>query len=132
MAYVILTVPKAGTPPDEAEQFRKDALAVFKRSLHERIATETVALDHDVEHAKYLSEGKDPETWPEWVGSGFDPVYKVPVCNAIVFCRQDLSPEEHRMAVDAFSCARMVGVRLPDGRFRRSTGLVGMRLTVDT
>lgn len=132
MSYVVLTVPAAGTPPDEAEQFRKDALAVFKRSLHERIATDVVALDHDAEMARYVSEGGDAATWPEWVGSGFDPVYKVPVCNALVFSRQDLSPEEKRMAMDAFSCERMVGVRLPDGRFRRSTGLVGMRLTVDT
>jgi hypothetical protein len=132
MAYIILSVPKAGTAPDEAEAFRKDALAVFKRSLHGRIATEVVAVDHDVERSKYLSEGGDPEKWPEWVGSGFDPVYKVPVCNAVVFAQQDLSPEEHRMALDAFSCERMVGVRLSDGRFRRATGLTGLRLTVDT
>lgn len=132
MAYVVLTVPKAGTSPEDAEAFRKEALAVFKRSLHGRIATDVTAVDHDVEHAKYLSEGKDAEAWPEWVGSGFDPVYKVPVCNAVVFAQQDLSPAEKRMAFEAFTCERMVGVRLHDGRFRRATGLAGMRLTVDT
>lgn len=132
MSYVVVTVTKPGTSPEDAETFRKDALTVFKRSLHERIATDVVAVDHDVEQSKYLSEGGDPKKWPEWLGSGFDPVYKVPVCNAVVFAEQDLSPEEQRIAFEAFTCQRMVGVRLRDGRFRRATGLAGMRLTVDT
>lgn len=132
MAYVVLTVPKPGTSPEDAEAFRKEAHRVFKRSLHERIATDVVTLDHDAEFASYVTQGKDVAVWPEWVGSGFDPVYKVPSFNAVVFSSLDLLEPEKRMAVDAFSCQRMVGVRLADGRFKRATGLVGVRLTVDT
>ena len=132
MAYVVLTVPKPDTSPEDAEAFRKDAHKVFKRSLHERIATDVVTLDHDAEFASYVTQGRDAAVWPEWVGSGFDAVYKVPSFNAVVFAAQDLLEPECRMAVDAFACQRMVGVRLADGRVKRATGLVGTRLTVDT
>lgn len=132
MAYVVLTVPKPGTAPEQAEEFRKEAHKVFKRSLHERIATDVVTLDHDAEFASYVTQGRDAAVWPEWVGSGFDPVYKIPSFNAVVFWSPDLLEAEKRMAMDAFSCQRMVGVRLPDGKFKRATGVVGARLTFDT
>lgn len=131
MGYIVVVVPRADASAEHVTSLRQQAHDVFVKAMHERISTSVVTATEADARASYLEEGGDAEKWPEALGGGFEPVWKVPYANAIVFDEEDVGAWGARVAAEAFTSERMLAVRLPSGKMRRVTGLVGHRLTVD-
>jgi hypothetical protein len=123
MAYRVLTVYPLETPRDEAAAFHDEAHALFVKSVRDRTSMGVETVDYGLALSGYLAEIGDRESWPKYVGSGIDPDYRIPTFNALAFFRTDASKDEATMVSEALTCERMVAVRLPDGKFKRVTGL---------
>ena len=100
--------------------------------MHERISTSVVTITEAAAREAYVGAGGDAETWLEALGGGFDPVWKTPYANAIVFDEEDVGVGGARIVLEALASERMLALRLPSGKIKRVTGLVGHRLTVDS
>ena len=132
MAYIVVVVPRTDASAEHVAVLRQQAHDVFVKAMHERISTSVVTTTEAEARASYLEAGGDIEKWPEALGGGFEPVWKVPHANAIVFDEEDVGAWGARVAVEAITSERMLAVRLSSGRMKRVTGLVGNRLTVDS
>lgn len=123
MAYRVLAVVPLNHPVEDRAAFEASVQAVFARSVRERTATEVYTISYGVAFSEYLAEGGDRDAWPTYVGEGVDPAYRTPVFNALAFPEAEVSRSEARMVVGALSTERMVALRLPDGKFKRVTGM---------
>jgi hypothetical protein len=132
MGYIVVVVPRSGASEKDVTALRQTAHDTFVKAMHERISTSVVTTTEADARASYLEEGGDIEKWPEALGGGFEPVWKVPHANAIVFDEEDVGAWGARVAAEAITSERMLAVRLPSGKLKRVTGLVGHRLTVDS
>ena len=129
--YIVAVVPVPDATPAQAEILWHLAHATFTKAMHERIATSVVTKYESDLRAGYLAGGGDPEKWPEAFGGGFDPTWKVPYANAVVFGSDEVTDEQARVVVEALASERMLAVLHTTGKLKRVTGLVGRRLTVD-
>ena len=132
MAYIVVVVPRAGASAEHVAALRQQAHDVFTKAMHDRISMSVVTTTEADAQAAYLEAGGDVEKWPEALGGGFETVWKVPYANAIVFDEEDVGAWGTRVVMEALTSERMLAVRLPSGRMKRVTGLVGNRLTVDS
>lgn len=126
--YIVAVVPAKGAAPDQAEALWRLAHDTFTRAMHERIATSVMTAYADELRDEYLQQGGDPERWPEALGSGFDPLWKVPFANAVVFGDATVDASQARTVVEAITSERMLAVLLPSGRIARVTGMTGSTL----
>jgi hypothetical protein len=129
--YIVAVVPAAGTSAAQAEILWNIAHATFTKAMHERIATSVVTKYEADLRAEYLAGGGDLEKWPEALGGGFEPAWKVPYANAVVFGNETVNEAQSRTVIEALASERMLAVLRSDGRLKRVTGLVGNCLTVD-
>jgi hypothetical protein len=83
----------------------------------------TLVEEHQRAHAE---EGGDLKDYPEWAGAGFNKVWQVPTCNAIVLDGERVPEEQARLVRAAGEVQRMVAARREDGSFKRVVG-VGTR-----
>ena len=132
IGYIVVVVPQQGAATEDVEALRRQAHAVFAKAMHERISTSVVTITEAAAREAYVGAGGDAETWLEALGGGFDPVWKTPYANAIVFDEEDVGVGGARIVLEALASERMLAVRLPSGKIKRVTGLVGHRLTVDS
>lgn len=132
MGYIVVVVPHNGASAEHVGALRRQVHDVFVKAMHERISTSVVTTTETEARTSYLEGGGDAEKWPEALGGGFEPVWKVPYANAIVFDGEDVGVGGARIALEAFASERMLAVRLASGKIKRVTGLVGHRLTVDS
>jgi len=132
MGYIVVVIPGRPSADEAARELRTLAHDTFTRAMHERISTSVVTTFEEEVCDEYLDKGGNPETWPEALGGGFEPTWKVPYANAIVFGSMEVGEREARIVNAAVEAERMLAVRLPEGRLKRVTGVVGGRLTVDT
>ena len=132
IGYIVVVVPQQGAAPEDVEALRRQAHAVFAKAMHERISTSVVTITEAAAREAYVGAGGDAETWLEALGGGFDPVWKTPYANAIVFDEEDVGVGGARIVLEALASERMLALRLPSGKIKRVTGLVGHRLTVDS
>ena len=132
IGYIVVVVPQQGAAPEDVEALRRQAHAVFAKAMHERISTSVVTITAAAAREAYVGAGGDAETWLEALGGGFDPVWKTPYANAIVFDEEDVGVGGARIVLEALASERMLALRLPSGKIKRVTGLVGHRLTVDS
>lgn len=132
IGYIVVVVPQQGAATEDVEALRRQAHAVFAKAMHERISTSVVTITEAAAREAYVGAGGDAETWLEALGGGFDPVWKTPYANAIVFDEEDVGVGGARIVLEALASERMLALRLPSGKIKRVTGLVGHRLTVDS
>ena len=132
IGYIVVVVPQQGAAPEDVEALRRQAHAVFTKAMHERISTSVVTITEAAAREAYVGAGGDAEKWLEALGGGFDPVWKTPYANAIVFDEEDVGVGGARLVLEALTSERMLAMRLPSGKIKRVTGLVGHRLTVDS
>ena len=132
IGYIVVVVPQQGAATEDVEALRRQAHAVFAKAMHERISTSVVTITEAAAREAYVGAGGDAETWLEALGGGFDPVWKTPYANAIVFDEEDVGGGGARIVLEALASERMLALRLPSGKIKRVTGLVGHRLTVDS
>ena len=132
IGYIVVVVPQQGAATEDVEALRRQAHAVFAKAMHERISTSVVTITEAAAREAYVGGGGDAETWLDALGGGFDPVWKTPYANAIVFDEEDVGVGGARIVLEALTSERMLAVRLPSGKIKRVTGLVGHRLTVDS
>ena len=132
IGYIVVVVTQQGAATEDVEALRRQAHAVFAKAMHERISTSVVTITEAAAREAYVGAGGDAETWLEALGGGFDPVWKTPYANAIVFDEEDVGVGGARIVLEALASERMLALRLPSGKIKRVTGLVGHRLTVDS
>ena len=132
IGYIVVVVPQQGAATEDVEALRRQAHAVFAKAMHERISTSVVTITEAAAREAYVGAGGDAETWLDALGGGFDPVWKTPYANAIVFDEEDVGVGGARIVLEALASERMLALRLPSGKIKRVTGLVGHRLTVDS
>ena len=132
MGYIVVVVPSASASAEKVADLRRAAHDLFVQAMHERISTSVVTTTEADAREDYLEQGGDAERWPEALGGGFEPTWKVPYANAVVFDTEDVGEWGARVVTEALVSERMLAVRLPSGKFKRVTGLVGHRLTVDS
>ena len=132
IGYIVVVVPQQGAASEDVEALRRQAHAVFAKAMHERISTSVVTITEAAAREAYVGAGGDAEKWLEALGGGFDPVWKTPYANAIVFDEEDVGVGGARLVLEALTSERMLAMRLPSGKIKRVTGLVGHRLTVDS
>ena len=123
MAYVVVAWPREGRLTAQRVDFRQAAHDLFVRLMHERIATGVATVlvyEHRRSHAE---EGGDPKDYAEWAGGGFDKVWQVPTCNAIVLDGERVTDEARRLVLIANDVHRMVAARREDGVFKRVVGV---------
>jgi len=132
MSYIVVVVPREGASAEHVTDLRRSAHDLFVRAMHERISTSVVTATEPDARENYLEKGGDAERWPEALGGGFEPLWKVPYANAVVFDTEEVGEWGARVVAEALVSERMLAVRLPSGKFKRVTGLVGNRLTVDS
>lgn len=123
MAYRVLAVTPLNIDPEERTAFEQEVDAVFKKSVRDRTSMGVFTVGHGVAFSEYLAEGGDREAWPAYVGEGLDSAYRTPTFNALAFPEAEVSRSEAKMVVGALSTERMVALRLPDGKFKRVTGM---------
>jgi hypothetical protein len=123
MAYRVLAVTPLNHPVEERTAFEQEVQATFVKAVHERTSMGVFTIGHGVAFSEYLAEGGARDGWPTYVGEGIDPDYRTPTFNALAFPEAEVSRSEAQMVVGALSTERMVALRLPDGKFRRVTGM---------
>lgn len=123
MAYVVVAWPNPERTPAQRTDFRREAHDLFVRLMHERIATHVQTVLEDEHRRSHEEDGGDPSGWAEWAGAGFDKVWQVPTCNAIVLDGERVPEEAARLVTVAHDVHRMVATRRSDGSFKRVTGL---------
>lgn len=123
--YIVAVIPPKDATPDQADTLWRLAHATFTRAMHERIATSVVTTYETELRSTYVEKGGDPEKWPEALGGGFEPEWKVPYANAIVFGEKRVNKEQARMVREAIDAQRMLAVVSREGPLKRVTGLAG-------
>ncbi len=123
--YIVAVIPPKDATPSQAETLWRLAHATFTRAMHERIATSVVTTYETELRSTYVEKGGDPEKWPEALGGGFEPEWKVPYANAIVFGEKRVNKEQARMVREAIDAQRMLAVVSREGPLKRVTGLAG-------
>ena len=123
--YIVAVIPPKDATPAQAETLWRLAHATFTRAMHERIATSVMTTYETELRSTYVEKGGDPEKWPEALGGGFEPEWKVPYANAIVFGEKRVNKEQARMVREAIDAQRMLAVVSREGPLKRVTGLVG-------
>jgi hypothetical protein len=123
--YIVAVIPPKDATPAQAETLWRLAHATFTRAMHERIATSVVTTYETELRSTYVEKGGDPEKWPEALGGGFEPEWKVPYANAIVFGEKRVNKEQARMVREAIDAQRMLAVVSREGPLKRVTGLAG-------
>jgi hypothetical protein len=96
--------------------------------MHERISTSVMTTYETELCFEYVGKGGDPDKWPEALGGGFDPVWKVPYANAIVFGSDTVDEAQARAVIEALDTQRMLAVLAPHGALTRVTGMSGRKL----
>jgi hypothetical protein len=123
--YIVAVIPPKDATPAQAETLWRLAHATFTRAMHERIATSVLTTYETELRSEYVEKGGDPEKWPEALGGGFEPEWKVPYANAIVFGEKRVNKEQARMVSEALLAERMLAVVSREGPLKRVTGLAG-------
>lgn len=123
--YIVAVIPPKDATPAQAETLWRLAHATFTRAMHERIATSVLTTYETELRSEYVEKGGDPEKWPEALGGGFEPEWKVPYANAIVFGEKRVNKEQARMVREALLAERMLAVVSREGPLKRVTGLAG-------
>jgi hypothetical protein len=123
--YIVAVIPPKDATPAQAETLWRLAHATFTRAMHERIATSVMTTYETELRSTYVEKGGDPEKWPEALGGGFEPEWKVPYANAIVFGEKRVNKEQARMVREAIDAQRMLAVVSREGPLKRVTGLAG-------
>ena len=123
MAYRVLAVTPLNGDPEERTAFEQEVQATFVKAVRDRTSMGVFTVGHGVAFSEYLAEGGERDAWPTYVGEGIDPAYRTPTFNALAFPEAEVSRSEAKMVVGALTTERMVALRLPDGKFKRVTGL---------
>jgi hypothetical protein len=123
--YIVAVIPPKDATPAQAETLWRLAHATFTQAMHERISTSVLTTYETELRSEYVEKGGDPEKWPEALGGGFEPEWKVPYANAIVFGEKRVSKEQARMVREAIDAQRMLAVVSREGPLKRVTGLAG-------
>lgn len=126
--YIVAVIPPMGATPEQAETLWRLAHATFTRAMHERISTSVMTTYETELRAEYVEKGGDPDKWPEALGGGFDPEWKVPYANAIVFGSDTVDAAQARTVIEALDTQRMLAVVAPHGPLTRVTGMSGRKL----
>ena len=113
--YIVAVIPPKDATPAQAETLWRLAHATFTRAMHERIATSVLTTYETELRSEYVEKGGDPEKWPEALGGGFEPEWKVPYANAIVFGEKRVNKEQARMVSEALLAERMLAVVSREG-----------------
>jgi len=129
--YIVVVVAAPDTSAQQTDLLLRLAHDTFTRAMHERISTSVVTLVEQEVCDDYIEKGGDPKGWPEALGGGFDPAWKVPYANAIVFGGEDVTERQARIVREALLSERMLAALREDGKLKKVTGLVGHRLVFD-
>lgn len=130
--YIVAVIPPRGATPAQGETLWRLAHATFTRAMHERISTSVMTVYETELRSEYVEKGGDPDKWPEALGGGFDPEWKVPYANAIVFGSDTVDEEQERTVLEALASQRMLAVVAPHGPLTRVTGMSARRLLTAT
>lgn len=126
--YIVAVIPSPDASAAQAEILWRLAHATFTKAMHERIATSVMTTYEAELRDVYVEKGGDPAKWPEALGGGFDPAWKVPYANAIVFGQSTVNGEQARMVLEAIASERMLAVLTSNGKLSRVTGMSGNTL----
>jgi hypothetical protein len=129
--YIVTVIPPEGASPAAAETLWRLAHGTFTRAMHERIATSVMTTYETELRSEYVEKGGDPEAWPAALGGGFDPEWKVPYANAIVFGSMTVTKAQLPIVREALLSERMLAVVSESGPLVRVTGLSGRTLLTD-
>lgn len=130
--YIVTVIPPKGATHEQAETLWRLAHATFTKAMHERISTSVMTTYETELRAEYVEKGGDPDKWPEALGGGFDPEWKVPYANAIVFGSDTVDEAQARTVLEALDTQRMLAVVAPHGPLTRVTGMSGRTLLTGT